>query len=322
MKCIIGSILFVWCFTGIQAGVHRHRKVPVAKIIGLMPVRNESPSIEQSLKALACYVDAIVVLDDASTDTTVEVVKKCAKECKVRHIITKSRWYRDEPGDRNALLRAGRKLGGTHFVVIDADEMFTSNCQEDQFLRRRILSLTPGDTLAVNWIQLWRSVDYYRFDGSLWTWNYKSVIFCDDKKARYTSDFIHTARVPNFTSGKSYKIKGYTYGLLHFQFVNWRNLLVKQAWYRCLERIRNPKKSSSSINATYAASKDERNIHLEPAPRAWFERYQFFTEKLFAVPEQWREKQVLSWFKRYGREKFADLDIWDIDWESGIAIYR
>ncbi len=310
-------IFFLSCWMGaMNVQAFTRVKASAAKIIGLMPVRNEAPIIEQSLKALALYADAIVVLDDASTDNTVKIVKRCAKDCKVKHVITKSHWYRDEPGDRNALLQAGRKLGGTHFIVIDADEMFTSNCLDQQFLRKRILSLKPGDILMVNWIHLWRSIDYYRFDGSVWTWNYKDIIFCDDTKARYDSGFIHTSRVPNFLNGKRHVIEGYTHGLIHFQFVNWRNLLVKQAWYRCLERIRDPKKSARAINKRYAPSKDERDIHLEPAPRAWFEGYTFFAPKVFASAERWREKQILSWFNQYGRKHFADLDIWDIDWGS------
>ena len=167
-------------------------KQPGKKIVALVPARNEGPRIAFCLRALACYADAIVFLDDCSDDDTVAVVESLAAECRVEKILRKKKWHRDEPGDRNALLQAGRAIGGTHFIILDADEAFTANCADNQFLRRLILALEPGDNLAMNWIQLWRGVGQYRFDNSVWTWNSKAIIFCDDGRCSYSSEFIHT----------------------------------------------------------------------------------------------------------------------------------
>jgi FkbM family methyltransferase len=284
------------------------------KIVALVPARNEGPRIAFCLRALARYADAIVYLDDCSEDETVAVVESLASECRVEKILRKTKWRRDEPGDRNALLQAGRAIGGTHFIVVDADEAFTANCADNQFLRQLILSLQPGDSLAMNWIQLWRGVGQYRFDKSVWTWNSKAVIFGDDGLCSYSSEFIHTPRVPGNLSGRCHSLPGYAHGLLHFQFVNWRNLLVKQAWYRCLEHIREPRKPVHEINARYAPSKDETGLGLKAAPGEWLAGYSFFDLSIVSVPETWREKQVLGWFNQFGRDHFRELDIWDIDW--------
>lgn len=162
------------------------------KIIGLIAARNEENIIATSLRALSHYVDCIVFLDDASEDNTTQIVESLAEQCKVAKIIRKTKWYRDEPGDRNRLLEEGRKLEGTHFVVLDADEVFTSNCLSNNFLRNLIYQLEPGDSLFLVWIVLWKSLYFYRFDNSVWTWNYKPFVFCDDGKCYYASDFIHT----------------------------------------------------------------------------------------------------------------------------------
>lgn len=286
------------------------------KFVGLVPVRNEEIMIEHCLRALACYTDAIVVLDDCSTDNTCAIVEALAQECNVVKIIHKTAWHRDEPGDKNMLLQAGRDAGGTHFIVIDADEMLTANFMHNNQLRATVQQMSPGDTLALCWIQLWRSVNHYRFDNSVWTWNYKTIIFADNKTAAYSSGFIHTAPVPNGLRGKKRQLDGYEYGLLHFQFVNWHNLLVKQAWYRCLERMRYPNKTDQAINRTYAASKDERSLKLQPVPQAWFAAYPFFDPELFNTTETWRKEQVRAWFSEYGTEFFKKLDIWDVDWKS------
>ncbi len=288
------------------------------KIVGLLPVRNESHIIAQGLKTLSLYCDAIVVLDDASTDNTVEIIESLIAECHIEKIIKKKEWFRDEPGDRNALLQTGREIGGTHFIVLDADEMFTANCLGNDFLRNKILSLQPGDVLLLNLIQLWRSVDKYRFDDSIWTDHYGQFIFCDDGICSYSSDFIHTGRTPNNLQGNDIILAG-DYGVMYFQFVNWRNLLTKQAWYRCLEHIHNPQKSISAINSLYAPSKNEYNLKCKPVPSYWFTNYPFFNKEVYNKPEQWREKQVLEWFKEHGQHFFSNLDIWDIDWGASLS---
>ncbi|WP_162605057.1 FkbM family methyltransferase [Geomonas oryzae] len=286
------------------------------KIVGLVTVRNESAIVGQALRLLSLFTDAIVLLDDASTDDTVAVCEAYAASCRVEHIIRKRSWFRDEPGDRNRLLNAGRAIGGTHFIVTDADECFTANLLRNGFLRRTLLSLQPGEILELQWLQLWRSTSNYRDDGSIWSNSYKAVAFRDNWSSHYTSDFIHTPRIPKGIAGRTIRVNGPEVGLMHFQFTNWANLLLKQAWYRCMERIRTPEKPDAEINERYAPSKDERNMVLKGAPEAWFSGYPLFDHECYQKPDNWRMEQVLAWFARYGREHFTGLDIWDVAWET------
>lgn len=289
------------------------------KIVALIPVKNESRHITFCLQAVAKFADAICVSDEASDDNTVQIIESLAAECRVERIIKKQAWNFNETQRRQPLLDAGREIGGTHFIVFDADEAFTSNLAENDLLKCKILKLKPGERLELTWIQLWRSVKYFRHDTSVWTNNYKAFIFADDNNCYYHEKTFHLERVPSNLYGKSYRIEGYKYGVLHFQFVNWRNLLIKQAWYRCLERIMHSQKSMQEINALYAPSKDETNIGLSNSLSEWFSNYDFFDENIYDTPEQWRENQVLQWFEQYGREPFAELDIWDIEWSNGVT---
>lgn len=279
-----------------------------AKIVGLVPGRNEEARIAYCLSALSKVTDAIVFLDDCSDDNTVSVVESIAAECQVEKIITKSSWYRDEPGDRNALLQVGRAIGGTHFVVIDADEMLTGNCLVEDQLRVRILEMKPREQLSLHWIQLWRSLEEYRTDvGSKWTDNYKRCIFCDDGRALYRSDFIHTSRIPKL-KGRRYRLDNLNLGLLHFQFVNWDNLILKQRWYRCLERVRDPQKSIDAINAKYAKSVDEAGLVVSDCPAVWFERYDKGDLVSFVQRDEWRDEQIRAWATEHGEAFFTGLD--------------
>lgn len=317
MKMNYYALLF-GLFFGIN---HRCQSWENPKIIGLVPGRNESRFIKQCLKSLALYTDAIVYLDDASDDDSLQIVESLAQECRVEAIIRKEVWHRDEPGDRNALLQMGRKLNGTHFIVLDVDEMLTANCLEADCLRRAILALKPGETMLMRWIQLWRSPFKYRDDESAYNKNhYQYFIFCDDRKATYRSDFIHTMRVPAM-QGNQYRFPN-THGVLHFPHIDWRSLLIKMAWYRCMERIRLPHKTSQEINRGYARCVDETGLRTYDTPMEWYEGYDFFDPVQASCPEVWREKQILQWFDHYGKDYFADLDIWDIDWSLNAHIQQ
>ena len=254
---------------------------PKKRLIGLVPMRNEAARIGTCLRQLAHYTDAIVLLDDASEDQSVAVAESMADVCGLECILKKEKaWNRDEPGDRNALLDAGRKLGGTHFIMIDADEVFTSNCVHQNVLRTVILNLVPGDQLQLMWFQLWRSVWQFRLDQSVWSSKCKSIAFADDGVGAYRSDFIHTARVPMDMKGNVIRMDGLSHGLMHFSFANWRNMLIKQAWYRCLERIHWPDKPMPIINRAYAPSKDETGLGLKDVPMEWYTHYQDFNSSV------------------------------------------
>lgn len=311
MRFIIIVSMWLLCITSI-VGIDQK-----SKIVALMEVRNEEILIGQCIVCLQPYVDGIVIIDDASTDNTPALLETLAKEYKIEKIIHRTISTREngyESDNLQLLLDEGRKMGGTHFIFIDADEIFTANCMKQNFLRNKILSLKPGEQLCMTWIQLWRSVQYYRYDSSIWTNNYKPIIFCDDGKCSYATRFLHCSKIPNNLQGPMYTLSGYERGLMHFQFVNWQNLLIKQAWYQCLELIRHPDVSIEHINSLYGQTKDENNLSLQPAPDYWFNGYDFFCPELFSIPEQWRKKQVRQWFDHYGIEYFKKLDIWHINW--------
>ena len=66
------------------------------------------------------------------------------------------------------------------------------------------------------------------------------------------------------------------YGMLHFQFINWPNVVKKQSWYKCLERIRTPEKSIDAINQRYVFSMDTSHEETSPVKSIWFNGYDFF----------------------------------------------
>lgn len=277
------------------------------KIIGLVPVRNEELFIEQCLRALALYTDAIIVLDDASEDGTVAIVEALADECRVEKIIRKKVWRCQEGNNRNELLRAGREAFGTHFIVMDADEMFTAPCKDDNFLRKKILELAPGEALALHHIRLWKGVDQWRADNAAT----KEFVFYDDGDCFYDTSYLHTSRVPmNLKSYRSVLIDSYgLHGVLHFQAINWENVRMRKAWYLCVEAIHRPEAGSRSLNDYYRWLTDETGADIRKCPAIWYSGYTFFDPKIAEKEEVWKKEYVRSCLRTYGPAYFAALDL-------------
>jgi len=305
---IVAIVLLIVSFSQYNPTLAKYPNgATTAKIVGLLPVRNESFLIAQCLKGLAPYVDAIVIFDDASEDNTVEIIESLAKEYKVEQIIRRKKWHRSEPLNRSTLLKVGRAIGGTHFVYIDADEMFTANCLDNNFLREKIEELQPGDKLLMPWIPVWRSIHTYRVDKKL---PVKPFVFCDDgicSYGEYKKHFIHTGRMPKNMSGKEIRLSNH--GVLHFQAVNIKNMGIRQAWYRCIENIRYKNMPTKRRNARYDHMTNEDGLKLKKCPQHWYEGYEFFDGSVYNKIDLYRRAQVYRWFDEYGFAFFADLEL-------------
>lgn len=94
-------------------------------IIGLTRVRNESHIIIDTLDHMSTFCSKIIVYDDASTDSTVQL---CKSHPKVTEVIESSKWdnnrARAEWQNRQHLLEVAQKYANQNdwFVYMDADE--------------------------------------------------------------------------------------------------------------------------------------------------------------------------------------------------------
>ncbi len=335
-KKLLYSLLFSLVFLSQWAEAH------TPKIVGLMQVRNEEMFIEQCLRALSLYVDAIVVLEDASEDHTLEILQQLRKELPIERIIIhdQSSWQvRDERYNRQALLDAGRAIEGTHFIMIDADEMFTAECATNNWLRNKILALEPGQIMTFPMMHVWNSVDLYRDDKKchplMPRWSVNSVL-CDDGVCNYNENrsgvtgIVHVSRCPQnrvcSAENSTIAIQDINRGMIHFKCANTDNIVVKRVWYMCLEFIRacaaakDPIDSAKIINKCYDGHiyngmfPTMEEMILKEVPKGWYKGYAFFDKKAFTAFNQYRKDEVLLWFDTYGLDFFKLLNIWDVDW--------
>jgi glycosyltransferase involved in cell wall biosynthesis len=256
------------------------------KTVGLVAAKGEGRRIEYCLRALARITDEIVYFDDNSPDHTLEVVYSLQQECRVARIIESHLPDRNEGRDRQELLNAGRDIGGDRFIVLDADEAFAADAEE--YLRLALEVLKPGESISAPWTHLWRGADRYRVDPCPWVNNWRKIAFADDG-TNYPEVYLHTPRVP---------VHGQDHGLpnevvfLHFQFIFWPNVVVKQTWYKMLERQRT-ELTVDHLNWAYDQALNETGLKTEPSKNRWF--YSFFDESVFMRLYHWRIAEMKAW---------------------------
>lgn len=278
------------------------------KIIGLAFGKNEEGKIGFFLQCLSLYTDTIIYLDNGSTDRTLEIVHSLREECRIESILTNPEGTEyHESRDRQKLLNEGRAAGGSHFVCLDCDEIFTSNMHVDGF-RDRILGLKHGDSYWLTRLHCWRSPFYFR-RGEDWLRS-SPFVFCDDRNCSYPDKQFNSPRIPQLP-GFDWRYAGLKYGVAHFGFVNWRNNLVKQAWSSCLMSLLRPDLEAQEINNFHSSCRNENDLVIERINDDWYRHY-LFDPPNFNLADSWRAKEIQQWIGKYGRERFHALNIWDI----------
>jgi len=145
------------------------------KIIAVIAVQNEEKYLPGFFAHLRDYVDGFVVLDDGSTDKTLDIIKQEKKLCKV--FVNKPHgpegW--DEKGNRIRMLQEAKKHGNV-VLCCDADERFEIN-----FLHNlRKISLQASEkkqkTFGLHVREIWDNPFQYRCDG-VWDTKSKYILF-------------------------------------------------------------------------------------------------------------------------------------------------
>lgn len=289
----------------------------MSKVIALLPFKNEERFLPTYLSTITKITDQIIAVDDNSTDNSFEIMKNAGA-------ILYS-WNKDkmkygwaELGIRNTLLELGRENKGEYFVILDADETFTYPFID---IHKKVLNqLRPGQKIMMQWLAMWKSVNHYREDNSIWSNNYKDFIFRDDKKSKYPEVWMHTPRTPGRYSNKNEDlVLNPKYGaVMHFQFSDWINFQLKQCWFKMSELIKEPN-NVYNINQKYKITLDDNdNVIVNELPEIWGKNILFPNIKQRDIVV-WRLNDIENWFKLYGVSFFSKLDIWHVPEIASLA---
>lgn len=284
------------------------------KIVGLMLVRNEDWVIKASLDAAFRWCDDVVLYADRCTDRTVEIA----------HEVGRKTWrgqlrFQNDPlpawnemDMRQETLAMGRKMGGTHFAIIDGDEILTHNFQSD--VRSWFEHLLPGQLLEVPMVPVWSSLDLWRANDPTWSTAKLTLGFCDAPDLAWTAaadGYQHHARAPKNSMPHALRpVQPCTPdqgGVMHLQFANQRRLLSKHVLYRMVDHLRWPgRESIDHLNWKY-------DLALKPSgelvsvPSAWWGSYDKAAVDLLGIP--WQDAEIRRLLDAHGRRAFEGLDL-------------
>lgn len=273
------------------------------KIVALLTARDEAPFLPHYLASVGAIAEEIVGLDDRSTDGTAGLLSAAGV-----HLLPKD-LHSDADlltfgGRRAALLDEGRRIGGTHFICLDADEVFLGDPAR---VRAAIGTLQPGQVLTLKQVNFWRGIDRYRDD-----WAYRrplGCVFADDRDRSYDVAQIHEDRVPEPPGTIRIHVEPGKLAVGHLQFVAWERSQAKQAWYRCFEFLGGA--SASAVNARYWFTRDRSRLSTVATPEVWRDCVAA-AAPLVETTRSWHFASVVAWFDEHGPQRFEPLQIWDV----------
>ena len=270
-----------------------------AKIVALLSFRDEEPFLPFLLASLAPLVDHVVALDDRSTDAGPDLLRASGAT------VTASPAGSSYGSRRQLLLETGRSAGGTHFVVVDADEAFTA---EFSFHGRRLVeTLPPGGAFAFPFRTLWKGTAHYRI-GREYSMPL-ACVFHDDQTFSYQDAAIHESRLPGVIAQAARVLPDGDGSMVHLQFSAWERAQVKQAWYRCKEFLDGS--SAVRVNARYLTTLDRPNVKLRAMDRSQLAHLPNI-DALRDLPPSWHLDELMRWFRRHGPSHFESLQIWHV----------
>jgi hypothetical protein len=296
------------------------------KVIGLMTARNEDWILGLTLRGAMLIVDEMIVLDHASTDNTALIIHKVAQEYPGRiHYQRRSDPVWREATIRQGLLEDGRKLGGTHFWAIDADELATGNVLPQ--IRPILATLEAGDFITIPWFPIWGSLDRRRRDSNdYWCANRTAYGFRDHPRLRYGARQkrpacdIHTRAPVSPGRKQDYWVNDPDKGAMHFVAAGRARLVAKTAWYKMIETLRFADISAEQLNADYDRDLDDKNLITVPVDPTWWTPYLQWRKHVHLDWPSWYQWDCQRMWREFGSEKFAGLNLWGVPTRSTVLV--
>jgi len=280
-----------------------------------MLCRNEDWVVGLTARVALKWCDKLVVFDHASSDRTSEILSEIESEYPGKLIRIREDnavWF--EMQYRQRMLDAGRAAGGTHFAIVDADEVLTNNLLP--VIRDASEKLTPGLVLEAWMPACWKSLEFYRSDRSVWSRVWLSTVFKDHPTLRWETragyDFHH--RHPFGSTIAQHRPFSNSGGVMHLQFVNRRRLKAKHALYKMTERVRWPDRETvDAVDRKYHQAIDETNVAVSSVHPTWWTGYEDLM-KYIDIGDRpvWQEQECKRLMDAYGPGHFIGLNLYGV----------
>lgn len=133
------------------------------KLIGILRIKDQIDTIDECLTKLSTIVDELVILDNRSTDGTLDKYKNYQKILKILH----TEGY-DEGRDKIMLLDEAKKRNPDWIIWIDADEIFENHFTREvaeKYMRSKY------NRISFRMCNFWLGKERCRYDGQYYLYN-------------------------------------------------------------------------------------------------------------------------------------------------------
>src|SRR5262245_15086630 len=171
------------------------------------------------------------------------------------------------------MLHEARGRGATHICSLDADEVISGNLLPG--LRDELAALAPGEGLRMPWLDLWRTLDEYRKDSSVFSRNHVTLGFRDHPSLAYRpSDQgidIHARWPKGLLGRRCFPASHEEGGVLHLAYLHRSRIRTRTVWYKMIETLRfRDHRPPELVNEMYDGFLDETDLRTTPVPPDWW----------------------------------------------------
>jgi glycosyltransferase involved in cell wall biosynthesis len=178
------------------------------KLVAILRIKDQMRTIHECMGKLSTLVDEIIVLDNGSTDGTLDAYKTYPK---IRTVLHTQEF--DEGRDKIMLLEEAKKTDADWIIWTDADEVFEDHCTREVmegYMR------SGYNRIRFRMCNFWLSKERCRYDGEyyLYTLHPQRSMWRNVPEAYFRNRKIHNGDimgVPGKVFISPYRLKHYGY---------------------------------------------------------------------------------------------------------------